>query len=181
MTSRTSLLIEPTWNNPHLVFWYDNQIDGNVNVFAKLDSATQPSFWDTLMSRAYTSQNLSSLRWNVEALDLNRYKGQKIWISINAEIIVAPSQNLHLPFATDKLHLQRILILPDYQPGMENELGSVAYGEPAETSPVISSTQNLTETSTSEPFQLSEWRLGNLAVLSSGCKFPDLICWASVI
>jgi hypothetical protein len=181
LTSPTSLLIDPTWNNPHLVFWYDNQIDGSVNVFAKLDGETQPSIWETLMSRVYTSENLSSLRWNVEALDLNRYKGHKIWISINAEIIVAPSQNLHLPFTTDKLHLQKILILPDYQPGMEDELGSVAAGTASETSPVISSTQNLTGTSPSEPFQLSDWRLGSLAVKSAGCKFPDLICWESMI
>ena len=32
LTSQASLLIDPTWNNPHLVYWYDNQINGDIYV-----------------------------------------------------------------------------------------------------------------------------------------------------
>ena len=181
LTSRASLLINSAWNNPHLVYWYDNQINGVISVLAKVDNETQASIWETLVSHSFTGQSALNQKWYVEAVDLNRYKGQKVLISINAEIKVPPNKFGTLPLAIDKWHLQKILILPDYHPGMEYELGSVASGQTSITSPAISSTQNLTGTGSTDPFLLTEWKLLNLSVLSTGCKFPDLTCWMSSI
>ena len=138
LTSQASLLIDPAWNNPHLIYWYDNQINGVIYVLAKVENAAQASIWETLVSHSFTGQNPANQKWNVDALDLNRYKGQMVIISINADITVPPNKFGTLPLAIDKWHLQKILILPDYRPGIENELSSIASGQPSETSPAIS-------------------------------------------
>jgi len=180
LTSRTSQLIDPAWSNPYLVYWYDNQINGDFYVTAKVDQEGQSSHWDTLAFHAYRGQSTASLHWNAEALDLNSYKGQKILINFDAEIIRPPNQSGGLQVAHNKWHLQKILILPDYRSGMENELSSVAYLESSGSSAAVSSTQALTGTSSSEPFLLTDWRTSSLAKISAGCKFPDQVCWASV-
>jgi hypothetical protein len=179
LTSRSSLLVDPAWNNPYLVYWYDNQINGDIYIAAKVDEEAQAAMWETLANHSFTGQSLVNKNWKIDTLDLTKYRGQKIFISFNADIILPPSQNGHLPGAINKWHLQKILILPDYHPGMEKELSSAASARTAETSPAISSTNTLTGTSSTGPIQLTDWSTFNLSVLSTGCKFPDQICWRS--
>jgi hypothetical protein len=180
LTSQASLLIDPAWKDPHLVYWYDNQLNGDFFVTAKVDQAGQASHWDSLAVHSFRGQSTVSLRWNTGALGLNRYKGQKILINFDVELIRPPNMSGDLQVARNKLHLQNILIAPDYHPGFENELSSVAIIEASGTSPSVASSQLLTGTGSSEPILLIDWRTSNLATIPAGCKFPDQSCWASV-
>jgi hypothetical protein len=181
LTSRSSFLVDPAWNNPYLVYWYDNQINGDIYITAKVDQGAQAAIWETLANHSFTGQSQANKNWKIDTLDLSKYRGQKIFISLYADIILPPAQNGPLPNAINKWHVQKILILPDYKPGMENELSSVASARIAETSTAISPTNTLTDTGSAGPIQLADWKLVNLSQVSSGCKFSDLICWASIM
>jgi hypothetical protein len=87
LSSKTSLLIDPSWNNPRLVYWYDNQMNGDIYVTVKVDKGLQISIWENLTNYSFKGQSMASAHWQTDALDLSKYKGQKIFIRFEANII----------------------------------------------------------------------------------------------
>ncbi len=113
LTSQTSLLIDPAWKNPYLVYLYDNQVNGEISVIVKVDKGSEKSAWETLARYSFRGQSQASVKWAQGSLDLSKYKGQKIIISFYANITLPQSQAGSLP-SVNKWHLQNIQIVPDY-------------------------------------------------------------------
>lgn len=96
LTSQESILVDPGWSKPYLLFWHQYDLDGSANVSVKTSAGWQ---YLKLYSRGRKY-------WAQESLDLSKYKGQEIIIKFTLE----PFHRVSTWFIED------IQIVPEYSP-----------------------------------------------------------------
>jgi len=103
MTTRETTFIDPTWENPALVFWHNfgsNAFDRRVNL--QIDGK-----WSGVQQ---TRQNTAG--WAREVIDLKDYKGKNINVSFLSSIVVSwLTPNINVLW-----YIQDVQIVPNYQP-----------------------------------------------------------------
>jgi len=112
LTSAKSLLIDPAWKNPTLVFWHKFQ--GSQPVYVNINTGSQ---WGRLKS--FT---VNSMTWSQVIIDLTKYKGKNISIQFSspAEVVQRKGGGAGGFYGAktklDDWFLNAIQIVPNYEP-----------------------------------------------------------------
>ncbi|MBN1536386.1 MAG: hypothetical protein JW908_06615 [Anaerolineales bacterium] len=104
--------IDPTWENPHLVFWHKFISDG-YSYFGFVETTGDTEVGWTQI-KGYKDSNFS---WKEEAIDISQYKGSEILI----RIMFVPTIDTFSPQQKAKYNahdwaIASIRIVPDYAP-----------------------------------------------------------------
>jgi len=112
LTQNEYTLIDPTWENPYLVFWQNYESKGN-STFGYLEMTTDVDVgWNQI--KGYNGSNFS---WKEEAIDLNEYKGREILFRINfMPTFDQLSAKQVIKYNEHYWMISDIQIIPNYQP-----------------------------------------------------------------
>lgn len=106
LTLETPILIERSWPNPHLVFWYKYEFPTQGFIYIKRVGGP----WEILMAFPKGSRS-----WSLGAFDLSKYQGEEVLLMFHVSFSSASLWGTRST-PTITWYLQNIHIDPNYQP-----------------------------------------------------------------
>ena len=107
MTSKTSVLIEPSWPSPYLVFWHKRDIKHGGSLEIGLDGKY-------LKVKDFSSSNSD---WNRVFIKLSDYKGKELTVRFSADGMLAGSGRTWSAGRQQSIwFIQEIQVIPDFIP-----------------------------------------------------------------
>ena len=109
LIGKSSIYIDPDWNNPYLVFWHKYDFLGESMIIVQVDGRQE-------ILKTFVKGSKSD-DWRREILELNRYKGKDILLNFTADAeqhAVGGGFWGTNKFVRTEWYLQDIQIIPDY-------------------------------------------------------------------